>query len=410
MTDNSKRHTTFKLKGHLRKSGHLQLEHILTMCRTLYNAAIQERRDAWKMQRISISRFDQMKQLTLVRADFPEWAALDVNVGRGVLCRADRAFQAFFRRVKAGGKPGFPRFQGRNRYTSIELAEVRPGMVRTNPEGTKAIVRIKGMPGIQLRLKRKLPPATCLKALRINRGPSRVDVDLVCERPKETGDRSSPAVGIDMGINQRLTISDATIINRREIDRSKEESLRGRVSNSKKGSNRRRKRVNALAKECQRNRVRNRNECHRITSRLIRENGAIAVEHLKIRNMTASAKGTPEEPGTNVAAKSGLNRSINEQTWGLIIHQLEYKAEWAGIRLVKVDPRNTSRTCSNCGKLADEPPVEYRIFHCRFCGLIIDRDLNAALNIRNRAFGPEEQGGNSPAAPKGTRTTAMTVP
>ena len=410
MTDDSKRHKTFQLKGYLRKSGYLQLENVLPMCRILYNAALQERRDAWKMQRISISKFDQMKQLTLVRADFPGWATLDVSIGRGVLCRADRAFQAFFRRVKAGEKPGFPRFQGRNRYSSIELAEVRPGMVRTNAYGTKAVLRIKGLPTIQLRLKRELPPAIHLKSLRINRGPSGVDVDLVYELPKETGDHPGPAVGIDMGVNQRLTISDATTVDRREIDRSKEESLRRRVSNSKKGSNRRRKRVKALAKECRRNRVRNRNECHRITSKLIRENGAIAVERLKIRNMTGSAKGATEAPGTNVAAKSGLNRSIHEQTWGLIIYQLEYKAGWAGIRLVKVDPRNTSRTCSSCGKMADEPPAHYRIFYCRFCGLSIDRDLNAASNIRNRAFGPEEQGGNSPAVSKKARTAARTVP
>ena len=410
MTGDPRRHKTFQLKGHLRKGGHLRLDQVLTMCRTLYNAALQERRDAWKMQRISISRIDQMKQLTLVRADFPEWATLDVSIGRGVICRADRAFQAFFRRVKAGDKPGFPRFQGRNRYSSIELAAVRPGMVRTNADDTKAVLKIKGLPAIQLRLKRELPPATCLKALRINRAPSGIDVDLVYQLPKESADLTGPEVGADMGANQRITISDGTIIQRRAIDRSKEESLRRRVGNSKKGSNRRRKRVKALAKDCRRNRVRNRNECHRITSRLVRENGAIAVERLTIKNMTASAKGTIEEPGTNVAAKSGLNRSIHEQTWGLIIHQLEYKAEWAGIRLAKVDPRNTSRTCSNCGKLAHEPPAEYRIFHCRFCGLFIDRDLNAALNIRNRAFGPEEQGGNAPAVPKGTRTTATVIP
>ena len=410
MTDDPKRHKTFQLKGYLRKNGHLRLDQVLTMCRTLYNAALQERRDAWKMQRISISRIDQMKQLTLVRADIPEWTALDLNVGRGVLCRADRAFQAFFRRAKAGEKPGFPRFQGRNRYSSIELAAVRPGMVRTNREGTKATLRIKGLPAIQLRLKRELPPATCLKALRINRGPSGIDVDLVYQLPMGKPDHTGPEVGGDMGVNQRITLSDGTIIQRREIDRSKEESLRRRVGNSKKGSNRRRKRVKALAKECRRNRVRNRNQCHRITSRLVRENGAIAVERLTIKNMTASAKGTIEEPGTNVAAKSGLNRSIHEQTWGLIIHQLEYKAVWAGIRLVKVNPRNTSRTCSNCGKLAGEPPAEYRIFHCRFCGLFIDRDLNAAWNIRNRAFGPEEQGGNSPAVSKKARTAARTVP
>ncbi len=313
MTDDSRRHKTFQLKGHLR------LEQVLTICRTFYNAAIQERRDAWKMQRTSISRIDQMKQLTLIRADLPEWAALDVTIGRGVLCRADRAFQAFFRRVKLGDKPGFPRFQGRHRYSFIELSEARPGMVRTNANGTKATLRIKGLPSVRLRLTQELPPAKCLRSVRINRRPSGVDIALTYELPRETREHPGPATGIDVGVNERLTLSDGSAVTRRQVDHSKEESLRRRISNSNKGSNRGRKRVKTLAKECRRHRVRNRNECHRITSKLVKDHGAIAVEHLRIRNMTGSAKGTAEEPGTNVAAKSGLNRSILEQTWGIII-------------------------------------------------------------------------------------------
>ena len=126
------RHQTFQIRGYCRRDGYLRITTVLHQCAVLYNAALQERRDAYRMQRVSISRIDQMKQLTLVRQDMPEWSTLDVNVGRGVLCRVDRAFQAFFKRVSKGQKPGFPRFRSRNRYSCIELSEVRPSMVKVS--------------------------------------------------------------------------------------------------------------------------------------------------------------------------------------------------------------------------------------------------------------------------------------
>ena len=211
-------------------------------------------------------------------------------------------------------------------------------------------------------------------------------------------------------MNQRLTISDGTVIEPRNVDRKKEENLRAAVGRSRKGSNQRKKKVKTLSRECRRNRVKNRNECHRITTELVRRYAGMALENLRIKNMTRSAAGTAEEPGRNVAAKAGLNRSILEQSWGLIRSQLTYKAEWAGRELVMVNPRNTSGGCSRCGQTRKEPLKDYRTFQCTLCGLDMDRDQNAALNIRNRAFGSEKQGGNSPAVPPGARTAATTVP
>ena len=97
-------------------------------------------------------------------------------------------------------------------------------------------------------------------------------------------------------------------------------------------------------------------------------------------NMTRSAAGTMEEPGRNVAAKSGLNRSILEQNLGQVRQQLTYKAEWAGRELVLVDPRNTTRTCSRCGNINPRPRAD-RIYHCSQCSLTMDQDENAAVNI-----------------------------
>ena len=152
-----------------------------------------------------------------------------------------------------------------------------------------------------------------------------------------------------------------------------------RVAACKRGSNNRRKAVWQLRRMRRRLAVRNRNACHRITTDLVRRFGTIAVEKLRITNMTRSAAGTVEEPGKNVAAKSGLNRSIQEQTWGLLRQQLAYKAEWAGRRFVEVDPRYTSQDCSRCG--ARHNPGKSERYDCPTCGVSLDRDVNAAVNI-----------------------------
>ena len=151
------------------------------------------------------------------------------------------------------------------------------------------------------------------------------------------------------------------------------------------GSHQWRKRRAVLANHQHRERVRNRNECHRITTDLVRRFDLIAVENLAIKNMTASAAGTLERPGTGVAQKRGLNRSISEQTWGIIRHQIAYKAEWAGREMVAIDPRFTSQRCSGCGVVAAENRKSKQ-YRCATCGMTEDADINAAKNILHKAL------------------------
>ena len=361
------------------------MDGVLRECATLYNAALQERRDAHRMAGKSITLYDQFRSLTGVRSDLPDWEAMSLEVGRGVLRRVDRAFQSFFRRVRAGQKPGFPRFKSRHRFNTIEIAEPAAGMVRRSGDGRRAYIRIKGLPTVTLRTKRPLPEGAP-KNLQITRRPTGIIVSLTFEVETQPLHASDSVVGIDMGVASRMTLSDGKTIERRVVDSSREKRLRQRVSQSKRGSNTRRKRVRSLSREAYRNRVRNRNVCHEVTSALIRRYGMIAVEDLSIGGMTASARGTEEEPGRNVAAKSGLNRTILEQTWGMIRHQLTYKAEWAGRELAVVDPRHTSQTCSRCGLV--EPSNRLgRTYQCATCGLRRDADRNAAINILLRAQG-----------------------
>ena len=150
------------------------------------------------------------------------------------------------------------------------------------------------------------------------RRPVGLNVDLGYEVEREPLPANDAAVGLDVGVNNRIATSDGEMVERREVDWARETRLHQAVSRKRRGGNRRRKAAATLARERHRSRVRNRNECHRITTDIVRRYGRIAVEKPTIPNMTRSASGTVEEPGTNVAAKSGLNREILTQTWGLI--------------------------------------------------------------------------------------------
>ena len=143
-------------------------------------------------------------------------------------------------------------------------------------------------------------------------------------------------------MNNRIALSTGEMVERRGPGREREGRLRQVVARKVKGSKRRRKAVASLSRETRRNTVRNRNECHRITTDIVRRFGRIAVEALRVQDMTRSAAGNMENPGVNVAAKSGLNREILAQTWGMLRDQLKYKAEWAGREFVTVNPRYTS--------------------------------------------------------------------
>ena len=184
---------------------------------------------------------------------------------------------------------------------------------------------------------------------------------------------------IDLGVRKRITASDGTKYsgNRRNWKRIRR--LQRAVSRCKQGSSTSRKRVAKLARYRRKEHVVQRNSCHRATTELVRGNGLIAVEKLQLRNMTRSAKGTAKEPGQGVRAKAGLNREVLSQNWSLLRQQLRHKAAWAGREYVEVDPQYTSQDCSRCH--ARNNVGSHETYRCKACGLVADRDVNAAINI-----------------------------
>ena len=331
---------------------------------------------------VSVSLYSQYRELTAIPAGDAFWGGMSVNVGRGVLRRADRARQSFYRRVSSGETPGYPRFKSWRRWHTIELANVAVSMLR--PRSDYCAIRIKGLPEIRLRKGLALPEGVP-KALSVTLRGRRLFINLTYEVELAALPGSVAAVGIDMGVSDRLALSNGERVGRRRKPNEVLRRAQRRLSGCRKGGHRWRKRKSVLANHQYRERVRNRNECHGVTTELVRRFGLIALEDLPVKNMTASAKGTLENPGRNVRQKAGLNRSIAEQTWGLLRSQLAYKAEWAGRELVAVDPKFTSQRCSECGVVCAEHRQRKR-YDCAECGMTEDADVNAARNILHKAL------------------------
>ena len=393
-------HTVRQFRCLLAEPQHRALDRVLKECCDLYNALRLHRMYEYQYQGKSTSKFEQMKQFTQARKGDPFWDEVAVQVARGVIKQLDHSYSGFFRRVKAGESPGYPKFRKYRDYNCISLGDVKSGNFRVSKSGGFGYVVIKGLPIVKVKLDRKgLPPVGSLKTLRLVRTPLGWDLNLGYEfTPENYPVANRERVGIDLGVNSRLALSDGTFVDGRIPDRTKENKLRrelerrtkrgpkGRMSRNQ--SKRRRKTQKALAREAYRNKIRNRNFCHQMTTGLVRKYGRIATEALLIVNMVKSAKGTVEAPGKNVEAKSSLNRRILEQTWGLILYMLTYKTQWAGGEHVKVNPAFTSRTCGNCSRRS--PQREYRVYFCEYCEEPYDRDTNAAVNIENRGFPDEE--------------------
>ena len=353
---------TYKCRAKISKSGHRRLAEIFAMSAELYNAGLESRIDCYRKTGKGRSFFDQCKELTEVRADMHEFEAVSTIVFRGVLSRLDKAYKRFF---KHGG---FPRFKSSRRWRTIEINDQAWRMLKR--EGDKLVLKIKGLPRIEVKPSRELPPNGLLKAIRITGKPLRTEVALSYETPApEPVKEISNPVGIDMGISKRLSLSNGETLEKREIDRKKLIRLQRSVSRKQKGSNNRRKAVRLLAKEWQRLTDRERDYLHRLTSEIVGMYDFIAVEKLKTKNMLRNRN---------------LARSISEQTWGRFITLLDEKAESAGVKMVEVDPRGTSQECSSCGTEVKKN-LSIRTHKCS-CGLEMDRDVNAAINILHRGI------------------------
>jgi putative transposase len=359
---------------------------------SLYNGALQERRDAYRHpSKTSIKYGDQSAQLKEIRAFDPErqgrWS---FSSQQATLRRLDKAFAAFFRRVKAGEEPGYPRFRGVGRFDTLEFPKDGDGCRwDSTPHDPITRVRLQGVGHVKVHQHR--PVVGRVKTVSVKREGRRWYVILTAERAEpEPLPETGSVVGIDVGIANFLADSNGGFVENPRHGRkaaAKLQSAQQALSRCKRRSKRRRKAVEKVARLHRKVRRQRLDHAHKTALGLVTEHDFIAHEDLKIRNMSKAPapKPDPDQPGTflpnGAAAKAGLNRSIADAGWGVFLAILNAKAESAGREVIAVDPRNTSRTCPECGHVAAENRPTQEKFHCQACGHQAHADTVGALNV-----------------------------
>jgi len=356
--------------------------------RQLYNAALEERREAWRMGQHRITFYGQDAQLKEIRAADPEhYGRWSFNCERAALRCLDRAFLAFFRRVKAGEAPGYPRFKGRGWFDSIEWPHGNGGRWDSQPFDLTPRVYLMGIGHVRVHQHRAVKGR--VKTITAKREGNRWYVVLSCDEvPDEPLAATGAIVGIDLGVASFLTTSDGEHVPNPHYLATHADRIanaRRDLQRKKRGSNRRRKavgRVAALHGKVRRSRL---DHAHKTALALVRDHDVIVHEALQVANMARRPKPRPAEDGTyepnGAAAKAGLNRSINDAGWGVFLRVLAGKAESAGRQVIAVDPRHTSQRCARCGHVAAGNRTTQAEFRCLACGHEAHADINAAINI-----------------------------
>jgi putative transposase len=357
------------------------LERVLWRCRTLYNTALEQRITAWQRCHVSLTRYQQEAELKAIREAFPEYAAIHSHVLQDVLARLDTTYQAFFRRLMNGERPGFPRFQGRERYHSFTFKEYGNGARLEN--GSLVLSKIG-----RIAVRWSLPVKGTIKTVTVSKEADGWYVCCSCAAvPLEPLPLTGRETGIDVGLKVFLITAEGQPVKNPRHYRRAERALKKaqqRVSRRKKGSNRRRKAVQVLARRHQHVRRQRHNFHHQTALDLVRAYDVIYVEAIQPANLSRRPAPKQDEHGHYVhngaSRKAGLNKSIHDAGWRQFLSILACKAACAGKRVEAVPPAYTSQDCSGCGKRM-QIALSMRTHICTNCGLILDRDENAARNI-----------------------------
>ncbi|MEM0139989.1 MAG: RNA-guided endonuclease TnpB family protein [Ferroplasma sp.] len=348
------------------------LDRQLNLCRELYNAFLEQRIIAHKMEK-RINYNYQQDQMPELKKAFPEYNNIHSQVLQDVARRVDRAYENFFRRVKEikhgkHQKAGFPRFKPMNRYRSITYPQsgfriIENGRLKLSKIGTIRMFMHRGIDGK-------------IKTLTVSRdhvGDWFASFSVCpCTAATHSENVEVPdqgGIGIDLGITHLAAMSDGTFIDTPYFLAKAEKLLKRdqrHLSRKKKGSNNRGRQKAKVAKRQRKVKRQREDFLHKASNALVNSNSILAFENLNIKGMVKNHH---------------LAKSILDASWGMLVQYTSYKAESAGKVVVQVNPRNTSKACSKCGWLKDDLKLSDRIFHCNGCGLEIDRDLNAAINI-----------------------------
>jgi putative transposase len=351
--------------------------------RLVYNLGLEQRRLRYQHQHRKSTPFAyQSAELPALKAEYPWLKDVPAQALQQALKDLNQAFANFF-----GGTHAYP--QPRRKYRNdsfrvpqdftIDGAHIKlPKFGKVRYIASDRCARVQGTPR---------SVTVCLEG---GRWYGSVLCEVHIADPAPRPDREATAIGIDRGVSVSYAMSTGEMFNTRQYsegEQKRKRRLARQLSRQKKGSANRRKTREKLARMEARLRERRVDGIHKLTRRLVKNHDLIALEDLRIKNMTRSARGTPEAPGRQVRQKAGLNRAILGQLWGEFRRQLEYKASWYGSLVVRVPAGYTSQTCSACGHLDEASRTSQALFHCTNCGHTANADLNAAMVIHALGVG-----------------------
>lgn len=335
-----------------------KMENTLGTCRFLYNDCLADRKNAYERTGIAVGYYDQQYELKN-----REGINIHSKVAQDVLRRLQKAYDSFFRRIKNGEEPGYPRFQGYERYNSFTYSQsgfkiLDDGKLRLSKIGDLKLIQHREIEGK-------------IKTITVKREGNQWYASFSTElKVKIDPVEIKSAVGIDVGIKTLATLSNGEEIPNIKTTNNYEKRLtkiQRKLSRMKKGSNNRNKQKEKV--QTIHRKIRNvRNDyLHKQSTKLVNKWDLIVLEDLQVKNMIKNHK---------------LAKSIADVSWNTFASMMKYKVEWTGKEVVFVNPKNTSKTCSICGHI-QSMPLSQRTYNCP-CGNIMDRDHNAAINILNR--------------------------
>ena len=366
MSDSSTHLKTFKYRLYPTPAQEKCLFNTLAVCRHFYNMCLEERKLAYEVEGRSVTKSDQEKTAIRYRATFPQAKTVFSQTLQTVADTVDKAFQAFFRRVKAGETPGYPRFKGREHFHSFAFKQFGMG---AKLDGKR--LKLFGIGRVRVRWHR--PMEGDIKTVRIVYKAGQWYACFACEVPNQPElPKTGCYIGIDVGVSALLTTSAGDKVENPKHYRMAQAKLR-RVQRSlarkKKGGKNRRKALRIVQRQQMHTANQRSDLLHQLTTGLIQTCDGVALEDLTIRNMVRNHH---------------LSKSILDSGWGMFKQYLTYKAASAGREIRLVNPAYTSKCCSNCDTEFQAFDLSIRWVKCA-CGLSLDRDHNAAINILKRA-------------------------
>jgi len=358
---------SFQYRLYPTKSQLTRLESILESCRWLYNKTLELRKNAWEKNQENISLYDSSSYLTQWKSSHLDLYKVHSQVLQQVQTRVDLAFKAFFRRCKSGETPGYPRFKGKGHYDSFTFPQ----------SGFKLLdskLKISLVGEISITLHRPLQGK--IKTLTIKKtSTGKWFATFSCElEDLNIVQPVDNSVGIDLGLTTFATMSDGTVIPRqRFFDQYKKRlaSASRKRELQPKGSKQRNKARLIESKIHEKLANIRKDFAHKAALNLVNKYDLIVFEDLSIDKMQDTKM-------------KNIRKGIADVAWNQFVQFTQYKAEWAGKRVVLIDPKNTSKMCSRCGSLVPKELSE-RTHSCS-CGLVLDRDLNASINILRRGM------------------------